>query len=462
MDKKVLLEWKTSNTKVYTRFKQDLERQLSKPYHQTILDLGDGNAEPLCSAIASFTAITSEDSFDIDKLYSKAVENCDESAYCLCCYLLFDNGADQLTKALVEKAEESGTQEIMDAVGKYKSFYNRNKHQEAAEITSEELNLLSLRRWHYDHPEEYAEFIATFQKAYNGDMTFLQNNMFFLMEMLSFKGVKGMMKIVASLFPGNKHYEQGLMDTDDNPLMNKLAKVLDSSLNNNVIRERLLHKNPYLLSLYYWIIFENGFLHAADLISQNFLTADSPNWQKMLGRKTIVSLIEASIGKAHYSKTQWKEITKKVNKGEAKQVIKEALLEVKGHRGRKRTMILLEEMLPAESVTILTSAIEKELSEWKRIEETDTIQAYIFAALVKGELTNGKYNYRTFHAAMREKFPDYHINEGFDWAEATYNAIMSENNGGNLDISEDQIQRGKNLADNIRIRFLSSINPNIK
>ena len=79
------------------------------------------------------------------------------------------------------------------------------------------------------------------------------------MEMLSFKGVKGMMKIVASLFPGNKHYEQGLMDTDDNPLMNKLAKVLDSSLNNNVIRERLLHKNPYLFSLYYWIIFENGF-----------------------------------------------------------------------------------------------------------------------------------------------------------------------------------------------------------
>ena len=243
MDKKVLLEWKTSNTKVYTRFKQNLERQLSKPYHQTILDLGDGNAEPLYSAIASFTAITSEDSFDIDKLYSKAVENCDESAYCLCCYLLFDNGADQLTKALVEKAEESGTQEIMDAVGKYKSFYNRNKHQEAAEITSEELNLLLLRRWHYDHPEEYAEFIATFQKAYNGDMTFLQNNMFFLMEMLSFKGVKGMMKIVASLFPGNKHYEQGLMDTDDNPLMNKLAKVLDSSLNNNVIR--VIRKTNY-------------------------------------------------------------------------------------------------------------------------------------------------------------------------------------------------------------------------
>jgi len=88
MDKKVLLEWKTSNTKVYTRFKQDLERQLSKPYHQTILDLGDGNAEPLCSAIASFTAITSEDSFDIDKLYSKAVETV-MSPHIVCAAIFF-------------------------------------------------------------------------------------------------------------------------------------------------------------------------------------------------------------------------------------------------------------------------------------------------------------------------------------------------------------------------------------
>lgn len=462
MDEKIFSEWKEDNAELYSKFKVDLEEQLKKPYHQTILDMSEGNIEPLQSVIADISDIISKDGIDIDKLYTKAIETGDTSTYCLCCYLLFDNGEDQLTKAILEKIEEPGTQEIISAARDYKHFYNRNKHQETAEITSEELNLLLLRRWHYDHPEEYAEFIATFQKAYNGDMTFLQNNMFFLMEMLSFKGVKGMMKIVASLFPGNKHYEQGLMDTDDNPLKNKLTEVLDSSLNSDVIRDRLLHKNPYLFSLYYWIIFENGFLHAADLIAHNFLTADSPNWQRMLGRKAVVSLIEASIGKANYSKTQWKEITKKVKKGEAKQVIKEALLEVQGHRGRKRTIILLEEMLPAESATILTSSIEKELSEWKENEETDTILAYIFVALVKGELTNGKYNYRTFHAAMREKFPDYHINEGFDWAEATYNAIMSESNGGNLNISEDQIQRGKNLANNIRIRFLSAINPNIK
>ena len=47
MDEKALLEWKEAHADVYSKFKQDLEEQLLKPYHQTILDLGDGNAESL-------------------------------------------------------------------------------------------------------------------------------------------------------------------------------------------------------------------------------------------------------------------------------------------------------------------------------------------------------------------------------------------------------------------------------
>lgn len=73
-----------------------------------------------------------------------------------------------------------------------------------------------------------------------------------------------MMKVVASLFPGNKHSQQSLMGNDDNPLKGRLSEMLDSSLNNEAIRKRLLQKNAYLFSLYYWIVFDNGFLHAAD------------------------------------------------------------------------------------------------------------------------------------------------------------------------------------------------------
>lgn len=461
MDEKALLDWMEANEEVYSKFKEDLEEQLLKPYHQNILDLGDGNAELLQAVISNLDAVSSVDGFDIDKLYAKAVESGDVSAYCLCYYLLFDNGANRLAKAIEEKSEEPSTQEIIDAVEEYKRFHDENHNQETAEITSDELNLLTLRRWHYDHPQEYADFTATFQKAYDGDMTFINNNFFLLMEFMSFNGVKGMMKIVAGLFPGNKHYSQSLISSDDNPLKGRMSEMLDSSLNNEAIRERLLHKNPYLFNLYYWIVFDNGFLQTADLISQTFLKPESPYWEKLIGRRCVEALIGASIDKAHYSKGQWKEVTQKLKKGEAKQVIDAALLEVQGRRGRRSTYVILEEMLPPEDATILIGEIKEVLSEWKQVDDADIVLPYIFAALMKSGLTNEEYNYRTFHAAMREKFPDYRIREGFNWAEAVYNAIMSEDNSGNLDVSDAQIRRGRKYVTGIKLRLLSAINPNI-
>jgi len=460
MEEKVLLDWKEAHADVYFKFKQDLEEQLLKPYHQNILDLGDGNAEPLQSVIVNLAAVSSKEGFDIDKLYAKAVESGDASVYCLCCYLLFDNGEGRLADAIADKVEKPDAQEIFEAIQDYKRFYKQNRKQEVAEITTDELNILTLRRWHYGHPEEYKEFTNTFQKAYDGDMTFIQTNFFFLMEMFSTKGVKGMMKIVASLFPGNKHYQQSLMGSDENPLKGRLSEMLDSSLNNKAIRERLLHKNPYLFSLYYWIIFDNGFLHAADLISKTFLKPESPYWEKLIGRRCVEALIGASIDKARYSKAQWKEVTQKLKKGEARQVIDVALLEVQGRRGRKSTYVLLEEMLSTEHVSILTDEIQKLLQDWKQLEDTDSILAYIFAALVKGNLLCGEYNYRTFHAAVQEKFPDFHINKGYDWAEALCNAVLSDDLNYNINISEDQVKRGRRYATDIKLRLLSLVNPN--
>ena len=461
MDKIALLEWKEAHADVYSKFKQDLKTQLLQPYHQTILDMGDENAEALKSVIANFAAISTENGFDIDKLYTKAVESDDVYAYCLCCYLQFDNGADRLVHALADKAEKPDTQEILDAVEDYKRFYEQNRKQEESKITADELNILSLRRWHYDHPEEYKEFTTTFQKAYDGDMAFIQNNFFFLMEMLSFKGVKGMMAIAASLFPGNNHYVQQLTSSEGNPLKGRFTELLESTINNEVIRERLLRKNPYLFSLYYWLVFDDGFLHAADLISHTFLQDNAPTWQKMIGSQAVEALISTSVDKAHYTKAQWQDVSRKIKKGEAKQVIKAALLDVQGRRGRKATYVILEEMLPQEHVPVLIEETGKVLSEWKQYDDTDSVLAYIFAALVEGGITNGEYNYRTFHAAMREKFPDCNISKGFDWAEAVYNAIIPNNDDSNLNVSEKHIVRGRRYAREIRLRLQSAINPNI-
>lgn len=461
MDEKTLLEWKTANAEMYSKFKFDLEKQLQQPSYQTILDICDDDAEPLKSVLSNIIAIQKQEATEMEELWAKAVEDGDSIMCCTLCYILLDDGADRLVKAFEEKTEDPDTQELIQTVNDYKRFHDRNRSQETPERANDELNLLSLRRWHYDHPQEYSDFIALFRKAYDGDMTFLQNNFSFLMEFLSFKGTKGMMKVVASLIPGNKHYEQNLTAKTDNPLTEQLSQVLDSSLNNEVIRQRLLHKNPYLFSFYYWIVFENGFLHAADLISESMLKKESPLWQKMIGQRAVQALIQTSIDKSHYSKAQWKELTKRLKKGEVKQVISSALLEVEGHRGRKSTYALLEEMVSPQSAPVLTKKIEKVLSEWKELEDTDSVLAYIFAALVEGGLTNADYNYRTFHAAMREKFPVCHISEGYDWAEALYYAITRDGFDYNISISEEQIKKGRKHVQHIRTRFLAALNPDI-
>lgn len=462
MDEKVLLDWKEVHAYIYSKFKQDWEAQLQKPCHETILELGDNeDADSLQQAMASLASVTSQGNFDIEQLYAKAVEQKDEAAYCLCCYLVFDDGAEQLAKAFKEKAKESGTKTITDALSDYIRFRKQNQQQETAEVTTNELNILTLRRWHYDHPEEYAEFLSLFQKAYEGDMTFIQNNFFFLIESLNFTGVKGMMAIAASLFPGNNHYVQQLTSSEGNPLKGRFAELLESTINNEAIRERLLRKNPYLFSLYYWLVFDDGFLHAADLISHTFLQDNAPAWQKMIGSQVVEALISTSVDKAHYTKAQWQEVSRKIKKGEAKQVIKAALLDVQGRRGRKATYVILEEMLPQEHVPVLIEETGKVLSEWKQYDDTDSVLAYIFAALVEGGISNGEYNYRTFHAAMREKFPDCNISKGFDWAEAVYNAIMPNNDDSNLNVSEKHIVRGRRYAREIRLRLQSAINPNI-
>ena len=113
-------------------------------------------------------------------------------------------------------------------------------------------------------------------------------------------------------------------------------------------------------------------------------------------------------------------------------------------------------------VSILIAEIRKILYEWKQFKDTDFILAYIFAALVKGGQTNGDYNYRTFHAAMQEKFPDFHIKKGFNWVEALYNAIIDKDNECNIDISDDQIRRGRKYATDVKLRLLSATNPNIE
>ncbi len=93
---------------------------------------------------------------------------------------------------------------------------------------------------------------------------------------------------------------------------------------------------------------------------------------------------------------------------------------------------------------------------------TDSILAYLFAALTNCNLLNDSYNYRTFHTAILEKFPDLGFKSGFDWAEALYNAIINEHGYDyNLSLSEKAVQTGKEQTNQIGIRLRTLLSPDV-
>ena len=54
------------------------------------------------------------------------------------------------------------------------SIVEQKEVEEKEELSTieKDLNLLALRRWHYDHPQKYAEFLDSVDRAADGDMTF--------------------------------------------------------------------------------------------------------------------------------------------------------------------------------------------------------------------------------------------------------------------------------------------------
>ena len=150
------------------------------------------------------------------------------------------------------------------------------------------------------------------------------------------------------------------------------------------------------------------------------------------------------------------------NKGETKDVVSSTLQETKGRRGRKQVYILLEEMLVPAHAEVLTHEIRQILSEWVSENDTDSILPYLFAALTNCKLLNDTYNYRTFHTAILEKFPNFGFKSGFDWAEALYNAIISDKGYDyNLSLSENAVQFGKEQAKLLGIRLRTRLSPDV-
>ena len=449
-------EWLGANQEIYSKFKDKIQSGLKDSLRDNVEEQADEEMAAYQNAILEVEVLDKEDGQDnlIDR-FMTAIKDRNVFACCLYCYLELDNGFEELADVMAESELPEDATYIKDDI----KAYLQDKSRETQGSVNKDLNLLSLRRWHYDHPEDYEDFTNLFAKAYEGDVTFFIKGISYLAEMLSLNGITSITDLLESLCPGTESYNKAQFASNHLQVHEKLTTLFDSTFNQEATKQKLLHNNPFMCSAFYWMIFDDGFVKVADLLSKTMMDESSSVWQKGFGGEFVRSLMLASLDKAAYTKGAWKSMGKN---GVAKEVVSSTLQESKGRRGRKQACVLLEEMLIQPHVELLANEIQIILTEWMETNGTDSVLAYIFAALANGGLLNDSYNYRTFHTAILEKFPSLGFKSGFDWAEALYNAIINEHDYDyNLNLSERAIQIGKEQAKLIGIRLRTLLSPDV-
>lgn len=448
-------EWFEANQEIYSKFRDKIQSTLKDSLCDKDNEQTDEEAAAFQSAILEL--LNKEDGA-LDELtdrFTTALKEGNAFACCLYCYLELDNGLEEIADAMTEIELPSDAKYIKSGI----KSYLQDRRRETQEAVNKDLNLLSLRRWHYEHTKDYREFTDLFAKACGGDMTFFIKGMSYLTEILSLNGINGITELLESLCPGTDSYNKAQFAHDNQQVHEKLTNLFISTFNQEAVKQKLLHNNPFMCSAFYWMVFDDGFVKMADLFSKTMMGDNPSIWQKSFGGQFVRSLMLTSLEKAAYTKGAWKTMSKN---GVAKDVVSSTLQEAKGRRGRRQACVLIEEMLMPPHAEILVNEVRNILTEWMETNGTDSILAYLFAALTNCNLLNDSYNYRTFHTAILEKFPDLGFKSGFDWAEALYNAIINEHDYDyNLSLSEKAVQTGKEQTNQIGIRLRTLLSPDV-
>lgn len=448
-------EWLDANQETYSQFKDKIQSALKESLCRKNCELSDDEMTAFQSTILEMLDKEDGTLGELTEYFITSLKGGNVFACCLFCYLELDNGLEKIADAMIELELPDDAKYVKSGI----KAYLQDKRRETQEAVNKDLNLLSLRRWHYEHTKDYREFTDLFAKACEGDMTFFIKGMSYLTEMLSLDGIEGITELLKSLCPGTESYNKAQFSNSNQQIHERLKDLFASTLNHDTVKEKLLHNNPFMCSTFYWMVFDNGFVKMGDLFSKTMMGENSSIWQKGFGGQFMRSMMLTSLEKAGYTKGTWKTMSKN---GVAKDVVSSTLQEAKGRRGRRQACVLIEEMLMPPHAELLTNEIRNILNEWMETNGTDSILAYLFAALTNCNLLNDSYNYRTFHTAILEKFPDLGFKSGYDWAEALYNAIISEHSYDyNLSLSEKAVQTGKEQANQIGIRLRTLLSPDV-
>lgn len=272
-------EWLDANQETYSQFKDKIQSALKESMCGKNCELSDDEMTAFQSTILEMLDKEDGTLGELTEHFITSVKGCNVFACCLYCYLELDNGLKEIADAVTEIELPTDSKYVKDGI----KAYLQDKRRETQEAVNKDLNLLSLRRWHYDHPEDYQEFTDLFTKACKGDMTFFIKGMSYLTEMLSLNGIEGITELLKSLCPGTESYNKAQFSKSNQQVHERLKDLFASTLNQDTVKEKLLHNNPFMCSTFYWMVFDDGFVKMGDLFSKTMMGENSS-----IGRKVLV------------------------------------------------------------------------------------------------------------------------------------------------------------------------------
>ncbi len=167
--KEVLAAWKEVNADIYSEFKNMVDTLLTdtdwnalKEIEKDEIEEKDGISEETVEDIKSFIDILillAKGESAIEDWYAEAINNRNVFAFCICCYICLDNGLEEIKKGLEDRDKQLEHMGITEGIKGFFLLKAEDNGQEYAGTSDKELNLLTLRRWHYEHPQQYAVFL---------------------------------------------------------------------------------------------------------------------------------------------------------------------------------------------------------------------------------------------------------------------------------------------------------------
>ena len=79
--------------------------------------------------------------------------------------------------------------------------------------------------------------------------------------------------MLESLCPGTDSYNKAQFAHDNQQVHEKLTNLFISTFNQEAVKQKLLHNNPFMCSAFYWMVFDDGFVKMADLFSKTMMGA---------------------------------------------------------------------------------------------------------------------------------------------------------------------------------------------